>query len=169
MNADVKIPEELVTWPAPVLRVGLRWDGETWSTTDLVRVPSMTLPRADGGDPQRMSGFWVDTLDDKGNLRYRQRMTDPLLGMEQFSETGEVTRLSHGEHAVDIEALVPDDVPAAAVRLIRRAEGDKESSSVELAVNREQIRSYDERPPRDERQEERLGDHEDDRNDEHQG
>lgn len=163
MIVDPKIPEEPITWPSPVVRVGLRWDGATWSTTDLVRVPSMTLPRADGGDPQRMSGFWVDTLDDKGNLRYRQRMTDPLLGMEQFSETGEITRLTHGEHAIDIEALVPDDVPAAAVRLTRRTEEDEESSSMELPVDREGIRAYDEQPRLDERHEERHGGHDDER------
>jgi len=151
--------QEPIDWPSPVVRVGLRWDGRTWSTTGLVRVPSMTLPRADDGDPQRMSGFWVDTLDDDGRLRYRQRITDPLLGREQFSETGEVTRLTHGEHVVDIEALVPYDVPAAAVRLIRRVEGDAEASSVDLAIDRERIRAYDEQPPRDEYHGEGHGEH----------
>src|SRR4051812_21093501 len=93
---------EPISWPAPVLRVGLRWDGEQWSTTELVRVSSMTLPRSDDGDPEQMSGFWVDSLDDKGRVRYRQRVSDPLSGMESFEASGEVKRLTHPGHVVDI-------------------------------------------------------------------
>jgi len=148
VSADPESPKGPSSWPAPVLRVGLRWDGESWSTTDLVRVPSMTLPRADDGDPKTMSGFWVDALDAEGRLRYRQRMTDPLLGMEQFAESGEVTRLAHGAHTVDIEALVPDDIPAAVMRITRRTAGDRKPKTVELAIDRERIRPPDKRPPR---------------------
>lgn len=158
MEGESKVSDEPIPWPVPVLRVGLRWEGEKWTTTDLIRVPAMTLPSGDQGDPKEHSGFWVDTIDDQGRLRYRQRMTDPLLGMEQFSENGEMVRLSHGQHVADIEVLVPDDVPAAVVRLVRRTERDKTPQSVELPVDRGHIRSYDDQSPSGEGHRER-GDH----------
>ena len=146
MNVDREEHEQTIAWPAPVLRVGLRWDGEEWSTTDVIRVPSMTLPRSDPADPESMTGFYVETLDEKGSLRYRQRMSDPLIGMEAFSESGEITRMAHGAHAIDIEALVPDDVPAVAVRITRRQATDRQSESIELRIDRDRIRSFDEKP-----------------------
>jgi hypothetical protein len=74
-------------------------------------------------------------------------MTDPLHGMELFDESGEVTR-AHADHPKDIEALVPDDVPAATVRITRRRPGDKKPTSVELRIERERIRVPDSTPPK---------------------
>jgi len=107
----------------------------------------MTLPRSDDGDPEQMSGFWVDSLDDKGRVRYRQRVSDPLSGMESFEASGEVKRLTHPGHVVDIEVLVPDDDPAAAVRIISHP-GGSEPQSVDLAIERGEISSPDSQPPR---------------------
>lgn len=154
MSEQIEKPADRLAWPAPVLRVGLRWDGKEWSATDLVRVPSMTLPSPDSGDPKKLSGFWVDTIDDGGRVRYRQRISDPLAGMELFDEKGDITRLEHKSHGVDIEVLVPDDVPAAAVRITSHPasrEGAK-GYTVEIAVDRERVRTPDVQP-RDDRDE----------------
>lgn len=150
MNAKAKAktaksdpPVEPIDWPAPVLRVPLHWDGEAWSAGDAVQVPSMTLPRSDPTDPTTSTGFWVDARDADGRLRYRARMTDPLRGMETFEEKGDITRATHKGHAIDIEVIVPDRDPVAALEIVSNAtdrpDGIKPYTA-RLTIDRERIR-----------------------------
>jgi len=145
MNAKAKTdaPVESIDWPAPVLRVRLHWDGESWSTGDAIRVPSMTLPRSDSTDPELTTGFWVSARDAEGRLRYRLRLTDPLLGMELFDHLGAVTRLTHEAHEVDIEVLVPDRDPVAELEIVSKPAGRQEGIepyTARLEIDRDDIR-----------------------------
>jgi hypothetical protein len=106
--ADRKPTIEPVRWPAPVLRVRLRWDGSAWIVDRVIRVERMTLPAPDElpkGDDSR--GFWIEAVDRDGRVRHRQIMADPLGGMEQFDDKGLVTRMRHTLDKPSIEVLVP--------------------------------------------------------------
>src|SRR5688572_18106179 len=109
-----------VRFPAPVRRVVVRWDGEDWTVVSELRVPSMTLPAPDSlpeGDATQ--GFWIELVEREGRVRHREVMDDPLAGMEQFEEGGEVTRLVHPPHDVTIELLVPD-LPDGELHLVSK-------------------------------------------------
>lgn len=136
-------PIEPIDWPVPVLRVTLHWDGERWSAGDAIQVPSMTLPRSDPTDKTTTTGFWVGARDADGRLRYRTRLTDPLRGMEIFEESGEVTRVPHKAHEVDIEVLVPDRDPVAELEIVSNGTDrpDRiEPYTAHLTIDRERIR-----------------------------
>lgn len=102
-------PIHPVRWPATVRRVTVGWNGQGWSVLGEVRVKSMTLPAPDElPDGAKSLGFWIECIDSQGRVRHREAMADPLAGMEQFDETGQVTRLTHPPHDVTLEILVPD-------------------------------------------------------------
>lgn len=108
-----------IQWPAPVLRVGLLFEGERWRIVRATRVPSMTLPAASvlpAGD--RTVGFWVEVVDKENQVRYRRIMSDPLAGMEIFEDDGSVTRMHHKGHAVASEILVPELTDATELHLV---------------------------------------------------
>jgi len=108
MNAQDP-PIEAIHWPAPVLRVTLRWDGKSWRIDHQQRIESMTLPAPDAlPEGEKSRGFWIEAVDRQGRVRHREVMADPLAGMEQFDEGGVVRRLLHSQHNVVIEILVPD-------------------------------------------------------------
>lgn len=110
---------EPIQWPAPVRRITVRWDGKAWVVMSEVRVASMTLPEPDGlTDGDKSRGFWIESIDTHGRVRYREVMTDPRAGMEQFDDDGQVTRLPHAQHDVTIELLVPDVVGIAELHLV---------------------------------------------------
>jgi hypothetical protein len=110
---------EPIRWPAPVIRVSLRWDGSTWRIEREHRVDSMTLPAPDqlpAGENSR--GFWVETIDRQGRVRHREVMADPLAGMEQFDEGGDVSRMLHRLPDIEIDVLVPDLPDLAEIHLV---------------------------------------------------
>lgn len=112
--------ETPVTYPCPVRRVTVRWDGSDWKIVKQIRVPSMTLPAPDplpAGEQSR--GFWIETSDVKGGIYHREVMPDPLLGMEQFQEGGEITRMAHPPHDLTIELLVPEVPGVSEVHIVR--------------------------------------------------
>lgn len=116
---DQNRPIEPIRWPAPVLRLTLSWNGTAWRITSQRRVPSMTLPAPavlPQGDKSR--GFWVEVLDRQGRVRHREVLADPLTGMEQFDTGGQVRRLMHPAHDVQIEVLVPDLPELAELHLV---------------------------------------------------
>lgn len=79
----------------------------------------MTLPEPDGlPDGDKSRGFWIESIDTQGRVRYRELMADPLAGMEQSDDDGQVTRLPHAQHDVTIELLVPDVVGIAELHLV---------------------------------------------------
>lgn len=134
---------EPIDWPSPTLRVTLHWDGERWSAGDAVRVPSMTLPRPNPTDPRKTTtGFWVSARDADGRLRYRTRLSDPLRGMEIFEESGEVTRVPHKGHEVEVEVVVPDREPVAELEIVSNSADrpDAEPYAVRLDIDRERVR-----------------------------
>src|SRR5829696_9209911 len=142
-KAKAENPVEQIDWPAPVLRVHLHWDGQVWSVDDAIRVASMTLPRSDATDPTSTTGFWVGARDVDGRLRYRLRLTHPLLGMEQFDDTGSVTRLTHAAHEIDIEVVVPDREPVAELEIVSKpgvGPAGIEPYTVRLAIDRHRVR-----------------------------
>lgn len=151
-KAEADAPVEPIDWPAPVLRVSLHWDGSSWSTSDAIQVPSMTLPRSDATDPKSTAGFWIGARDAGGRLRYRVRIMDPQFGMELFEDSGEVTRLTHMAHEVDIEVLVPDRAPVTELEIISnpayRPEGI-EPYTARLSLDRERIRQPGSEAPAD--------------------
>lgn len=138
-----------IDWPAPVLRVGLRWDGEKWSTGHLVRVPSMTLPKPADIAPDAATGFWVEAFDAQGRLRYRELLADPLLGMEFFEADGAITRATHKGHAIDFEVLVPDAVPVTELLITSNVERQRgvKPYEVRLLVDREPVDQSPHDPP----------------------
>ena len=98
-----------VNYPCAVRRFILRWDKNEWKIVNQVRVSSMTLPAPDplpAGEQSR--GFWIEAADGKGAVYHREVMPDPLLGMEQFEEKGQINRINHPAHQVSLEVLVPD-------------------------------------------------------------
>ena len=116
---DQNPPIEAIRWPAPVLRVTLRWDGKSWRIDRQQRVGSMTLPAPDAlPEGEKSRGFWVEVVDRQGRVRHREVMADPLAGMEQFDEGGVVSRLLHSPHNVLIEVLVPDVPDIAELHLV---------------------------------------------------
>jgi len=124
-----------VQWPAPVLRIALRWDGERWGIDGETRVPSMTLPAADvlpAGEKTR--GFWIEVVDRAGRVRHRRIIADPLAGMESFEANGTITRMPDTGHEVTSEILVPDFVDATELHLVSnrgtRGEHARESRTV---------------------------------------
>ena len=110
---------EPIRWPAPVIRLSLRWDGQRWLIVSEHRVKSMTLPApASLPDGDRSRGFWIETIDREGRVRHRDVMADPLLGMEQFGTDGAIKRLDHPAHTVEIEVLIPDFPELAEVHVV---------------------------------------------------
>lgn len=143
---------EPIDWPSPTLRVTLHWDGESWTAGDAVRVPSMTLPNPSPGDPGKSTtGFWVSARDAEGRLRYRTRLTDPLRGMEVFEESGEMTRVLHKPHDVDIEVVVPDGEPVTELEIVSNSADrpDTEPYSVRLEIDRRRVREPGSEPQGD--------------------
>lgn len=137
-------PIEPVKWPAPVLRVTLHWGGNSWSTGDAVRVPSMTLPRSEPAESKpTTTGFWVSAQDSEGRVRYRTRMTDPLRGVEMFDETGTLSRLQRASHEIDIEVLLPDRDAVAAIEIVSNATDRSDQIKpyrTRLAIDRTRVR-----------------------------
>ncbi len=131
---------EPIRWPAPVIRLSLRWDGERWLIASEHRVKSMTLPApASLPDGDKSRGFWIETIDREGRVRHRDVMADPLLGMEQFSPDGAIKRLDHPAHNVEIEVLIPDLPELAEVHVVsnsvaRRGDREHGPSRTQLSI-----------------------------------
>ena len=118
-----------VEYPAPVRRLTLRWGDGDWEIADEVRVSSMTLPAPDPlptGD--KSIGFWVEATDGQGGVYHREVITDPLLGMEQFEEGGEITRGTHPHHKPTFEVLLPDLPEVTEVHLVSNPAGPPDQS-----------------------------------------
>ena len=142
---------EPIEGPGPVRRVLVRWDGKAWKIVADVYVPSMTLPAPDKlPDGDRSRGFWVETVDAKGQVRHREALADPFNGMELFDSNGDITRIMHPahlDHSTIIEALVPDLEEAAELHIVSNpvtAEGDARPQRFVLKLPRG---GGDKRPP----------------------
>ncbi|GAA4439501.1 hypothetical protein GCM10023091_21770 [Ravibacter arvi] len=97
-----------VRYPGPVRRVTIRWNGKKWTVEGQVVVNDMTLPAPSQlPDGENSRGFWIEAYDNDGNIYYRQVITNPFLGMEQFSEKGYMYRLDHPPHDLTLEILIP--------------------------------------------------------------
>jgi hypothetical protein len=63
--------------------------------------------------------------------------------METFEEKGDITRATHKGHAIDIEVIVPDRDPVAALEIVSNAtdrpDGIKPYTA-RLTIDRERIR-----------------------------
>ncbi len=131
---------EPIHWPAPVIRLELRWDGRSWLIAGEQRVKSMTLPApASLPDGDNSRGFWVETVDRQGRVRHRDIMADPLMGMEQFGPNGDIKRLDHPPHDVLIEVLIPDlpelaEVHAVSNPIAHRGDHDQRPSRTRLSI-----------------------------------
>jgi hypothetical protein len=144
---------EPIRWPAPVLRVTVRWDGAQWIIDRVIRVDSMTLPAPDelpAGENSR--GFWIEAVDRQGRVRHRQIMADPLAGMEQFDDKGLVTRMRHPLENIAIEVLVPGDIGLAELHLVSNPPAPHASHGGEKRAGRTKLTLSDrDRPPQDDR------------------
>jgi hypothetical protein len=106
-------------WTGPVRRITLGWGEGDWRVEHETRVESMTLPLPDtlpDGDLSR--GFWIEAIGANARVIHREVTANPMLGMEQFEEDGEITRLIHDRHDVVIEIVVPDVDDLQAIHLV---------------------------------------------------
>ena len=126
-----------VKYPCAVRRVTVRWDENEWKIVNQVRVDSMTLPAPYPlPEGQNNTGFWIEGRNSKGDVYQREIMPDPLLGMEQFEEGGEIKRLIHTPHTVEIEILVPDMPGVSELHLISNPAGKMDTSAKHNHPNR---------------------------------
>jgi len=74
---------------------------------------------------EQSRGFWIEGTDGKGGVYQREVMPDPLLGMEEFDEGGQIRRIDHPPHQVTIEILLPDLPEVSELHLISNPIGPR--------------------------------------------
>ncbi len=110
-----------VSYPRPVRRVTINWDGEKWAVIGQFHVESMTLQApAELPEGDESTGFWIEVSNEKGEILHRQVITNPFLGMEQFGKDGSIFRLDHPPHDLTIEVLLPHVDGATKLHLVDR-------------------------------------------------
>jgi hypothetical protein len=107
--------------PGPVLRLRVERSKGKWRVIKYICLAEKTLPASaelpDPGQSRRLSGFWFEAVDDKGQVLYRQILHVPRRGVEVFAGDGSIHWIPVEIDDYTNDILIPDLPEIKSVRL----------------------------------------------------